>query len=247
MPTDDLHGPPQWQDPRPGDPRPGQPPPTQRWRQVSGVHRPGRGARAAGILTREWRLLRSPTGGLARASDRAQAAILLASLLVAVLLLPVVVGLGLAVDRNLVADSARQRAQGHVVVATLLRDAPPVAVDGAGQLVAGSVQTPARWRGSDGTMTQGRVPADRGLRAGSPVQVWVDAAGRPAPRPVTAARAAAIGVLVGAAAWATAVLVLALGFWLVRRGLDRHRSRAWSREWALIAPDSSGRGTSTGR
>ena len=252
MPSDDLHGgQPQWHDPgsgdpRSSDPRPGEPRPAQRWRLVSQSGRAGRGSRAAGHIARRWRILRAPAGGLVRGSDRVEAAVFRGSLLVAVLLLPVLAGLGLAVDRNLLADAARQRAQGHVVVATLLGDAPPVVVDGAGQLVAGSVQTPATWRLPDGTPTQGRVPADRGLRTGAQVHVWVDATGCPAPHPIPATRAAAIGVLVGAGAWATAVLVLALGFWGVRQGLDRHRSRAWSREWALIAPDSSGRGTSTG-
>lgn len=183
----------------------------------------------------QWHTLWSPSGGLVRRSDRLEAGSLLGSLLLAVLLVPLLVGLGLAVGRNLASDAARQRATGHAVTAVLLQDSPPIAVDASGELVAASARTSARWQLPGGGTRDGLVPADHGLRAGARVRIWLDADGWPAPLPLSPFRAAAIGTLVGVSGWLAALAVLGLGFVALHQGLDRHRDRAWAREWAALS------------
>lgn len=204
-------------------------------RQAGNGRRPGR------YVAAQWHTLRSPSASLVRRSDRVEAGSLLGSILLAVLLVPLLAGLGLAVGRNLASDAARQRATGHAVTAVLLQDSPPVAVDASGELVAASARTPARWHLPGGATRDGLVPADHGLRAGSRVRIWLDADGWPAPRPLSPVRAAAIGTLVGLSGWLAALAVLGLGFVALHHGLDRHRDRAWAREWAALSADSRGR------
>ena len=208
-------------------------PPTASHRQRT--PRQGDGTRRLGRqVAAQWRTLWAPSASLVRRSDRVEAGTLLGSLLLAVLLVPLLAGLGLAVGRNLAADAARQRASGHSVTAVLLQDAPPVAVDASGELVAASTRTPARWHLPGGSTRDGLVPTDHGLRAGAHVRVWLDAAGWPAPLPLSPARSAAIGTLVGVSGWLSALAVLGLACVAVRQGLDRQRHRAWAREWAAI-------------
>ncbi|WP_460938975.1 Rv1733c family protein [Phycicoccus ginsengisoli] len=195
-------------------------------------------------MTRQYRVLRAPAGTLVRGSDRVEAATRLAVLLVLAALVPVLVGLGLAVDRNLVAEAAQQRAGGHEVVAVLQEDTRPLVLDGAGEMVAVPVQVRARWELPGGGSREGLVPAARGLRAGAQVPTWLDHRGWPAPRPLSAARAAAISLLVAASGWMAAGGGLAVLALLVRRGLDRQRYRAWAREWSATAPGATGAGPS---
>lgn len=199
------------------------------------------GCRPARHVVAQWHTLWSPSGGLVRRSDRLEAGALLGSLLLVVLLVPLLVGLGLAVGRNLAADAARQRATGHSVTAVLLQDSPPVAVDASGELVAASARTPARWHLASGVTRDGLVPADHGLRAGARVRIWLDAAGWPAPLPLSPLRAAATGTLVGVSSWLAALAVLTLGLATLHQGLEHLRGRAWAREWAAVDAGSDRR------
>ncbi|MFC8500920.1 hypothetical protein ACFUC1_01070 [Pedococcus sp. NPDC057267] len=215
-------------------------PPTAPHRQRT--PRPGEiGRRPWRHLATQWRTLWAPSAGLVRRSDRFEAGAVLGSLLLAVLLVPLLAGLGLAVGRNLAADAARQRATGHSVSAVLLQDSPPVAVDASGELVAASARTPARWHLTGGGTRDGLVPADQGLRAGARVRIWLDASGWPAPLPLSPLRAAATGTLVGLGGWLGALAVLGLGCVALHHGLDRQRARAWAREWAALSAQRRGR------
>ena len=65
-----------------------------------------------------------------------------------------------------------QQATWRQVPAVLLAAAPPAGFR------QDQVTVPARWTGPDGTRHTGTVPVPAGTRAGHPVMVWVDAAGR---------------------------------------------------------------------
>ena len=215
-------------------------PPTASHRQRTPGHEED-GCRAARHVVSQWHTLWAPSAGLVRRSDRLEAGALLGSLLLAVLLVPLLVGLGLAVGRNLASEAAHQRATGHSATAVLLQDSPPVAVDASGELVAASARTSARWHLADGVTRDGLVPADHGLRAGARVRIWLDAAGWPAPLPLSPLRAAATGTLVGVSSWLAALAVLTLGLAALHQGLERLRDRAWTREWAVLSAHSGGR------
>ena len=80
-----------------------------------------------------------------------------------------------------------QQATWRQVPAVLLAAAPPAGFR------QDQVTVPARWTGPDGTRHTGTVPVPAGTRAGHPVMVWVDAAGR-AHRPSARLAAAVYGV-----------------------------------------------------
>lgn len=218
-------------------------------RPVPDARRPASAPHGAGMtrwVGRQYRTLVPRRGSLVRGTDRVEAATHLVVVVLLIVSVPLLVGLGLAVDRHLVADAARQRAAGHSVTAVLLQDTQPVAVDGAGEMASVPIQARARWQVPGGGTREGLVPAPRGLSPGTQVDTWLDARGWPAPRPMPEGRAAAIGVLVATGGWVAAAGLLGALVLGVRLGLDRRRYRAWAREWAAIAPRRPGRGPSPG-
>ncbi|TWF75148.1 hypothetical protein FHX44_111032 [Pseudonocardia hierapolitana] len=97
-------------------------------------------------------------------------------------------------------------------------------------------QVRARWADREGREHVGVVPAMRSQPAGAEVDVWIDAAGEIASRPVHPANAvfggivAAIGVV---CAGGTPLLAAWFG---VRRLTGRYNSRQWEQEWVRVEP-----------
>jgi hypothetical protein len=121
----------------------------------------------------------------------------------------------------------------HHVSAILLHAAPPPAA------VGGPLSHPrvlVRWTAPDGQARTGRIPVSVGLAAGTPIRLWVNAAGWPAgpwlnhggvlAREATAAAVApaALGIILVGLAWA--------GRWM----LERRRLAAWEAAWATVGP-----------
>jgi hypothetical protein len=100
------------------------------------------------------------------------------------------------------------------------------------------VWVPAVWLARDGTSRLGPLAVAPGTPAGRSVPIWVDAAGRPVPPPVTGAAdalvAGALTALLGGA-----VIAAALGLTTVAAA--RQRSRRLAAEWAATEPLWSGR------
>jgi hypothetical protein len=94
----------------------------------------------------------------------------------------------------------------------------------------------ARWNAPGGRLQIGEVPAPTGSAAGSTVQVWVDASGRPTGPPLL--RADLLKRVIGAVTLAllgVAVVLFGLGR-LVRWLMDRRRLAGWEANWASIGP-----------
>ncbi|MBB2941285.1 hypothetical protein FB565_000989 [Actinoplanes lutulentus] len=93
----------------------------------------------------------------------------------------------------------------------------------------------AHWTAPDGTPRSGLVPVEPGSRSGDTIRVWVDDRGRLRGQPMDRdpmaqalmAAAAAVLCLAGAVA---GLRKIGLGL------LDRHRARAWQREWLAVGP-----------
>jgi hypothetical protein len=123
------------------------------------------------------RLLYPGRNPLARGADRAEAAVVVLSVLLAMVLVPVMLTLGSVTYSNLVEQSARQSRGRHETVAVLTQDAPGTSVGTRGETVSGKAKVPARWRLPDGTTRTGLVEADDGSKAGAEVSVWLDPVG----------------------------------------------------------------------
>lgn len=190
-------------------------------------------------LLRLARLLRPGRNPLARDTDRVESAVVLLFVLVALVLVPVMLTFGSVTFRSLVEQSTRESSARYEAVATLTEDAPVTSVGTQGEVFLVTAKVPATWRLPDGSTRTGLVDADEGLKAGAEVQVWLDASGAPAEKPLSTADAAVTGALVAAVGWFAAAGLLATAWWVVHRLLDRRRFRAWDAEWARIGHGQS--------
>jgi hypothetical protein len=178
------------------------------------------------------------SGALKRTSDRLE--FLSRLLLTTVLLAAVAIALAVATatyssGRSEVAQEAAER---HQVSAQLQEEA---AVPAGSATAADIGRASAVWTAPSGAERSGPVPARPGAEAGSTVFIWVDRDGARTTRPL------GTGDVVGravAAAFLTYIgisLVASGSHLLVRRLLDRSRSRRWAAEWELVGPVWTGR------
>ncbi|MCE0762913.1 hypothetical protein LWC35_08295 [Pseudonocardia kujensis] len=174
-----------------------------------------------------------------RRTDRIEdvVAVLLCALGVVAVVLAGLVG---TAAHGVVAARANQEAADRSrVVATVARPTDDAGTTGG--VGPGTRRATATWTAPDGTGRVGEVTVPLNAEAGSAVPVWVDRAGAPAPPP-TSPRA---GVLVGAVAagWvAIAGALLLLAAWRFVLGRTARRNDAeWTRRWAEVEPEWSGR------
>jgi hypothetical protein len=112
-----------------------------------------------------------------------------------------------------------QRALLRQVPATLRQDTP-------GHGTKAVPDTPAQWQGPDGLLRAGLISAPAGVRAGSRVKVWINAAGDVVTPPMqqdAIARRVELAQGLAAAGFAAGLGVTG---WLTHRGLNQHRQAA---------------------
>jgi hypothetical protein len=186
---------------------------------------------------RATRRLTLGSGPLTRTSDRLELlslVVLAAALLTAVAIALAVATASYSQGRSEVASQAAER---HRVDARLTEDASPVSAGTA----TDAGQAPAVWIAPSGAERAGQVPARAGTEAGASVGIWIDQRGDRTSRPLSTGDVAgrAVG---GAVLTFLGLAAMAVGAHLVvRRMLDRSRSRRWAAEWALVGPVWSGR------
>ena len=179
-----------------------------------------------------WRVLqvfsRNP---LVRTSDRLEAGVIGATILVVLIAVPFVGALGTAVydtHSRMYAEEARSR---HLVAATVLSDSTTTLKrDTSGIVVR------ARWS-ANGSERAGEFALDRDVKAGDHLDVWVDGNGNQIDAPTPPYRAAvdAVGAAV-VTAWSVVVALAALVA-LAHTRLERRREAAWDRAIRLLVED----------
>ncbi|WP_329282238.1 Rv1733c family protein [Streptomyces sp. NBC_01451] len=173
-----------------------------------------------------WRWHRSP---LRRASDRAEAWIVLVTWLLA-LLGAVLAGVetAAAMERGM----AENRAQARAVSAVLTDNA----AESDTETDLGTVWVKVRWTDANGGAHTDRTKVDADAVAGSKVTVWVnrenELVSKPAARSEARLQAAVGGMLVALGAGAG---VLVVGR-LPRAFLERRRLVEWGEEWERVGP-----------
>ncbi len=171
---------------------------------------------------------------LLRASDRIEAVVVLAMLVVTVLAVPVVAAVGTAVHESRARFYAEQAQSSHRVEATAAGDSAAVVRPNSISFVVR-----ARWR-VDGRDHIDRVPSDSRVRAGEPLPLWVDEHGNRVGAPPPASRADGDAVAVAVLLWLAVVAVAAGLASALRADLDRKRAARWERE--IRDTDSTGGG-----
>lgn len=185
--------------------------------------------RKPSAVSRHVRLLKPVFLRSARGSDRLEALLALAVSLLVVASVAVICTRVVADYDRLAASAAADARSRHLVVATLRPDIPvPAASESA---VGQPTAVTATWTLPGGHVRRGVVQVGAGSALPQHVQVWVDQAGGQVAPPLSGAEVFTTAIL-GGIVWESVVLIVLGGVsLLVRRGLDRHRSRAWDRDW----------------
>ncbi|MFF9074702.1 hypothetical protein ACF1BP_16730 [Streptomyces sp. NPDC014735] len=199
---------------------------------------------AAGV----WRWRRSP---LCRATDRREAWVALAALLLMTLVAPALGGVcGVLTDESLQRSARAERAERRATTAVVLGPA-----SASSRVVAGPegvsdrtarTSVVVRWRAPDGTERRGTVAAPPGRTApGTGVRIWTDRAGRVVARPMDVPTARAHAVLAGLGAAMLAAGLIECVRRLIVRHMVRARHALIDRTWAEAGPDWGRTGTGT--
>lgn len=174
-----------------------------------------------------------------RRTDRIEdvVAVLLCGLGVVAMVLAGLVGT--AAHGTVSARAYQEAADRNRVVATVVE-----LVDVAGStdpVGPGTRRATATGTAPDGTLRAGEVTVPMSAKPGSAVPVWVDRAGTPAPAPTSPRAGLLVGVV--AAGWvAVGGALLLLAAWrLVQRWTARRNDAEWTRRWAVVEPEWSGR------
>ena len=85
-----------------------------------------------------------------------------------------------------------------------------------------------------------RVITPTTVRAGQPLDIWLDDAGKVVAAPQTAADAELNAVVAAGTLWVALIACSALVAFVIRAGLDRSRDRAWEQELHLLAHNDDG-------
>jgi hypothetical protein len=186
----------------------------------------------AGPYRRHLRALTS--NPLVRASDRLEALVLLAVLVVALFAVPVAAQAGTQLYDGGVRTAHEQALHRHSVQA--------VAIDGSTSLLAdfdGAAFTRVQWR--EGTQLRAeQVITPTTVKANEPLKVWLDDTGKVVAAPLSPEDAKLSAVGGAGTVWVALVVCSALMAFLVRRRLDRTRDRGWERELRLLAHNDDG-------
>ncbi|GAA1654383.1 hypothetical protein GCM10009733_059630 [Nonomuraea maheshkhaliensis] len=176
------------------------------------------------------RLYRPDGNPLRRPSDRLESVLVLATLtLVLLSVWPAVLGGRLVFETAWQDEHARSGTR-YQVTATLLQDAPPSRVSFT-EIPSERPVTAARWATSTGTERIAQVPVPPAAKAGSPVTVWLDASGAPAPPPTDPAVPRMRGMAAGLLIMLAAAFLALVSFVVWRRWMDRVRYREWELAW----------------
>lgn len=187
---------------------------------------------------------------LRRATDRREAWVALATLLLTLLAAPLLGWMsGSLADDALQQVVRTQRAQRQVTTAVVVgRTVAPPRLAGdpeaAGPERAAHTAVLATWRAPDGTPRRGAVTTvSKDTAPGSRVRIWTDSEGSPAERPMDMPTARTHAVLAGIGVSLVSAGLVEAARRLVVRRMTRRRYVRLDRAWAEAGPDWGRTGT----
>ena len=192
-------------------------------------------------LARRVRRLGFDHNPLRRRTDRAEAAIRLATMILLLVAVPLIaIAVGRQADHLALHDAHAQQAAEHEVTAVLLQRAQATGSPDPYTSVQ-LTYVLARWQPPGQPPRSGPVLAPAGAPAGSTVAVWIDASGAVASPPPEHREIVGDVCIAAIIASMVAILLLLESNALARRVLDRRRLNAWDAEWRATGPLWSGR------
>ncbi len=195
----------------------------------------------SGCLVRCARWLGVDRNPLRRTTDRIEAAIRLAIIILLVGAVPVAaVAVGQRTDQLAVRHAHARQAGDHLVNAVLLRRASATGIPDPYTSVQ-YTWVLARWQPPGRPARAGPVLAPTGSRPGSTVPTWINASGAVTGPPPNHRQIVGDVWVAVMATCLLSLLVLLGAATLARRTLDRRRLDAWEAEWRASGPLGSGR------
>jgi hypothetical protein len=172
---------------------------------------------------------------LMRTSDRIEAAVVtLAGLLVVVAAACAGV-IGTMIHDAEAQNYLEQARTRHAVVAIAVDDSKPAV---SSETTASRVY--ARWQ-ANGVVHADILGWDYAVKAGDPLQIWVDGDGNRVDRPTPVERAAADALTAAIVGWLIVALAAAQVVCAVRAHANRMRDAQWEREIRYLVDDDGGR------
>ena len=196
--------------------------------------------RPGASLARHMRRLGFDRNPLRRGTDRIEAAMRLATIILLLVAVPIAaIAVGRQADHLALRQAHAQQGAEHQVTAILLKHAQATGVPNPYTSVQ-LTYVLARWQPPGRPPRSGQVLAPAGAHAGSTVRVWIDASGA-ITSPPPDHRIITGDVCLAAIVTCLVASLLILGSnALARRALDRRRMRAWEAEWRAAGPMWSG-------
>lgn len=178
---------------------------------------------------------------LRRRTDRIEAVIRLATVILLLVAVPIAaIVAGREADQLALRQAHAQQAAEHEVTAVLLQRAQATGSPDPYTSVQ-LTYVLARWQPPGQPPRSGPVLAPAGAPAGSTVAVWIDASGAVASPPPEHREIVGDVCIAAIIASMVAILLLLESNALARRVLDRRRLNAWDAEWRATGPLWSGR------
>jgi hypothetical protein len=168
---------------------------------------------------------------LIRTSDRVQAAVVTLAVLLVVIAAACAGILGTIIHDTEARNFLQQVQTRHAVVARAIDDSKPAA---RSETTASTVY--ARWQ-LNGLNHADVLGWDYAVKAGEPLEIWVDADGNRVNRPTPVERAAADALSAAVVGWLIVVLAAAQVVRAVRAHANRMRDAQWEREIRSFVDD----------
>jgi hypothetical protein len=176
---------------------------------------------------------------LVRTSDRIEAAVTTLAGLLVVIATACAGVLGTMIHDAETQNYLEQARTRHAVVANAVDDSKPV---GSPETTAFTVH--ARWQ-LNGIVHTDALGWGYPVKAGDPLQIWVDGDGNRVDQPTPIARADIDALTVAVVGWSIVALAAALVVATVRAHVNRMRDAQWEREIRSLVEDDGGRTNSS--
>ena len=171
---------------------------------------------------------------LMRTSDRIEAAVVTLAALLVVIAAACAGVIGTMIHDTETQNYLEQARTRHAVVATAVDDSKPAA---SPETTASTVH--ARWQ-VNGVDHADSLGWDYTVKAGDPLQIWVDDDGNRVDQPTPVARAAIDALTAAVVGWSIVVLAAAQVVCAVRAHANRMRDAQWDREIRCLVDDDGG-------
>jgi hypothetical protein len=176
---------------------------------------------------------------LIRTTDRLEALAVLAALVSALIAIPAAAQAGNLVYESAVHTADEQAHDRHAVQALVVEGSRRMPADFEGPATDSPAYVRAQWREGTQVRTE-QITSPSMAKAGESLTIWLDDTGKVVAAPLTADDAKLSAAVATGTVWIVIVVCGALAAFLIRRGLDRSRDRAWDRELHLLAYNDDG-------